>query len=256
MAVFLRFRRTAAATRAGRQTLVGHRTYNIWWLEMTSAAISLKPTIEPKVAVAGFLKAMLKAAAPVFPAWQKTLKAGIEDCPLNYDQRRAVLEVHPLDDYYFAGVVALEAVRIRALYAPDEAAELMSLLAEQVDARADRSDRVVSDLVFFIVSRLELAASIDKSKLPHDQVVKVILQRLGVDKIETTSHLMTHTLYRHSLGEPLALGMKEWWKAFQKKYALAGNIEPAPPEITVEIGKSPPRPQPAAPKPRRAAAFI
>ena len=79
---------------------------------------------------------------------------------------------------------------------------------------------------------------------------------IGVDKIEATTHLMTHTLYRHSLGEPLALGMKEWWKAFQKKYALAGEIESMPAEITVEAKQPAPKVPPAPPKPRRAAAFI
>lgn len=205
--------------------------------------------------MAGFLKAMAKAAKATFPGWQKTLKTGIEDCPLNYDQRRAVLEIHPLDDYYLAGVVALEAAQIRAAFPPDEAAELMSLLAEQVDALADRTDRVVSDLVFLIVSRIEMATSIDKSKMPHDQVVKVILGRLGIDKIEATAHLMTNTLYRHTLGEPLALGVPQWWKAFKAKYSLAGDIEPVPRELTATIAKHTPQPEPL-PKSRRAVAFI
>jgi hypothetical protein len=106
---------------------------------MTRPAISLKPTVEPKKAVARFLKDMAVVAKRSFPAWQKTLTAGIEECPLSYDQRRGIFEIHPLDDYYFAGVVALEAAKIRALFAPDEASELLSQLAEQIDAAAERS---------------------------------------------------------------------------------------------------------------------
>ena len=217
-------------------------------------AISPKPIIEPKAAIIAFLKDMVKVAKAGFPTWHKTLVTGIEECPLGYDQRRAVLEVHPLDDYYFAGVVALEASKIRVLFAPDEASELLGLLAEQVDASAERSDRVVSDLVFFIINRIELVRGIDKSKMPYDQVVKAILQRLGIDKIEATQHLMTETVYRHTLGEPLALGVPQWWKAFHSKYKLPGDIEVAPAEIRVEGPKRTAAPPPPR-KPRRAVAF-
>ena len=174
-------------------------------------------------------------------------------------RRRSVLEIHPLDDYDLAGVIALEAATIRVLFAPDEASELLSVLAEQVDAAAERTDRMVSDLVFLIMNRIELIRGIDKEKMPYDQVVKAILQRLGVDKIEATSHLLTESLYRHTLGEPLALGVPQWWKQFRSKYKLTGDIEPMPAEIRVEpISRTavalPPAPAPR--KPRRAIVLV
>jgi hypothetical protein len=217
-------------------------------------ATSLKPSLSPHDAIAGFLRRMAKIARQTFPAWEKVLTAGIEECPLSYDQRRAVLDVHPLDDYYLAGVVALEAANIRALFAPDEAAELLSQLAEQIDSVAGRSDRVVSDLAFVLIGRVELAASIDKQKKPYDQVVKALLQRLGLDKVEATRHLMTEILYRHSLGEPLALDVPQWWKAFKAKYVLDGDFARGPAEIRV-VPASPPAPAPPVRKPRRAVAF-
>src|SRR4051812_27619145 len=103
---------------------------------MTAPAISLKPIVEPKTAVARFLNDMAKLAKRTFPAWQKTQITAIEACPLNYDQGRPVLEVHPLDDYYSAGVVALEATNNRAVSPPDEASEFLSLVDEQIDAAA------------------------------------------------------------------------------------------------------------------------
>ena len=221
---------------------------------MHNTSISPKPIIEPKAAMAGFLKDMAKVAKRTFPEWHKTLTAGIEECPLGYDQRRAVLEVHPLDDYYFAGVVALEAAKLKLLFAPDAAAELMSQLGEQVDAVADRGDRVVSDLVFFIIGRVEVSSAIDQQKMPYDQVVKAILQRLGVDKIEATEHLMTEILYRHSLGQPLALEVPHWWTNLQKKYRLADVQEeelPAQETIVVSAAVQ----QQVRRKPRRAVAF-
>ena len=191
------------------------------------ATAAVKPTVAPKAAVARFLKHMAAAAARTFPVWEKTLVEGLEDCAPTYDMRHALIETHPLDDYYFAGTIALEAAKIRRLFAPDDASELLSLIAEQVDAAAGRTDRVVSDLVFFIIGRLEQAAHVDRQKMPHDEVVKALLQKLGVERTEKTKHLIRTVLYRHQLGEPLALGVPQWWQLFRTKYALTGR-----PEIT------------------------
>jgi hypothetical protein len=220
---------------------------------MSIGATAVKPTAEAKAAVARFLEHMAVAARKTFPAWQKKLIEGLDDCKLAYDTQHALIDAHPIDDYYFAGAVALEAAKIRRLFAPDEASELLSLIAEQVDAVAERNDRLVSDLVFFIVGRLEQAAHVDKHKLPHDEVVKALLQKLGLDRSEETMHLMREVLYRHELGEPLALGVPQWWQHFRSKYTLAGKAEVMPlspgPEGAVALVKIPRTP-------RRAAAFL
>jgi len=78
--------------------------------------------------------------------WSATLNDALSEHSLNYDERRTVFELHPIDDYFFAAVVALEAARLRTLYTPREAEELLSEIGEQVDVRAGRRDRVVSDL--------------------------------------------------------------------------------------------------------------
>ena len=198
---------------------------------------SPRPAVDPKVAVKRFLKDMKKAADKTFPRWQEILVEGIEECPLSYDTRRAIFDVHPIDDYYFAGAVALEAAKIRPLFSADEASELLSLIAEGVDAVAGRTDRAVSDLVFFIVGRIETAAATDSQKKSYDQVVKVILQRIGLDTIEATAHLMTQALYRHVLGEPLARGVPNWWSTFHAKYALARPDQGMEPQSKVPGAK-------------------
>lgn len=182
---------------------------------------SPRPQAEAKVAVKRFLKDMKKAADKTYAAWLETLEDGIEDCPLTYDSRRAIFDIHPIDDYYFAGAVALQAAKIRPLFPAADADELLSLIGETVDAAAERNDRVVSDLVFFIVGRIETVAATDSQKKSYDQVVKVILQRIGIDSVEATAHLLTQPLFRHALGEPLALGVPDWWPRFHAKYALS-----------------------------------
>jgi hypothetical protein len=175
---------------------------------------------EAREAVRYFLNEMTLVAARTFPAWNRLLDDGLAECSLNYDERRGLLEVHPIDDYYFAAVVALEAAKLRSIYKPAEAAELLSEIGEQVDTAAGRQDRVVSDLVFALVGRITLGAGIDKMKTPYDLVVKSLLQHLGFGKVESTKKLLRDVGFRHMLGEPLARGIPQWWKAFHTHFSI------------------------------------
>ena len=56
--------------------------------------------------------------------------------------------------------------------------------------------------------------------MTYDQVVKAILLRLGIDKVKAAEHLMSDTLYRDTLGEPLALGIPQWWQTFKPKCSV------------------------------------
>ena len=87
-----------------------------------------------------------------------------------------------------------------------------------MDAAAGRHDRVVSDLVFLMLGRIDLRTGVDLMKTPYDKVVKTILQHVGINKIEATQDLMRDKVFRHLLGEPLATGIQQWWKAFQEKF--------------------------------------
>ncbi|MGE3334095.1 MAG: hypothetical protein AB7I36_10655 [Rhodospirillaceae bacterium] len=176
--------------------------------------------VEAQLAVSYFLNEMIAAAARTYPTWSRLLDNAFSECALNYDERRALFEVHPIDDYYFAGVVALECARMRGFYNALEASEILGEVGDQVDAAAGRSDRVVSDLVFYIMGKVELGSGVDRMKAPHDKVVKAILHHIGVDKVESTRALLRDKALRHQLGEPLATGIPQWWKAFQTQFRL------------------------------------
>lgn len=188
-------------------------------------------SVEARLAVSYFLNEMTAAAARTYPIWMRLLDGAFSECALSFDERRALFEIHPIDDYYFAGVVALECARMRGFYNALEASEILSEVGEQVDAIAGRRDRVVSDLVFYIMGKVELGSGVDRMKAPHDKVVKAILQHLGVDEIESTRVLLKDKALRHMLGEPLALGVPQWWKAFQAQFQL---YWPTPEERTRE----------------------
>ncbi len=98
--------------------------------------------------------------------------------------------------------------------------EILGEVGDQVDAAAGRPDRVVSDLVFYIMGKVELGSGVDRMKAPHDKVVKAILHHIGVDKVESTRALLRDKALRHQLGEPLATGIPQWWKAFQTQFRL------------------------------------
>ena len=176
--------------------------------------------VTAKDAVARFLREMASAARRTFPEWRERLVPEIEECCKDYDTRRALLEVHPLDDYYLAGVVALEASKIRSLFSSAESAELLSQIGDQLAAVAGRADRLIPDLMFAMIVRIALNVRPDQFKRDYDQVCKYILEHMGVGKFEATRHLMRDTCYRHNLGEPLARGVPPWWKRFAAKYEL------------------------------------
>jgi hypothetical protein len=165
------------------------------------------------------------------------LDAGLEDSKLNYDERRAFFDRLPVEDYYFAGVVAMEAVRVRNLFTPEETDAIMGEIGAQVDTAAGRHDRIVSELLFEIVSRINLAAGADLLKMPYDRVTKAVLVALGIRDDERTEQLLFDKVFRHTLGEPLALGFRNWWAAFLEEFVIFipaeeahdGDEEPARP---------------------------
>ena len=184
-------------------------------------------SVEAKVAVAHFLTAMQGVAARLYPGWQTLLNDALAECDLTFDERRNLFEMHPIDDYFFAAVVALETAKLRGLYTPAEATELLGEIGAQVDAKAGRVDRVVSDLVFLMLGRIDLGAGMERMKAPYDKAVKTVLQQIGIGKIASTRKLLGDVALRHMLGEPLALGVPQWWKSFQAQFKIYWN-EPEP----------------------------
>ena len=217
---------------------------------------------EARDAVSHFLSEMNSVAARTYPAWQRLLLDGLSEHALSYDESRGLLEIHPIDDYYFAGVVALDAVRIRDIYSPAEATELLGEIGDQVDAAAGRRDRVVSDLVFLMLGRLNVSAGNRQTQTPYDQIVKTILQQIGLDKIEATQDLMRDKAFRHLLGEPLAVGVPQWWRAFHTKFSLYWDEPEEMDEEELEMAlqtlaaKSAPTPPARRRLRKRAASFL
>ncbi|TAL04833.1 MAG: hypothetical protein EPO08_00155 [Rhodospirillaceae bacterium] len=218
-----------------------------------SGQFSLTPACTTAQAVEGFLAAIRRASFRSFPAWMGILKEGIEDCPLDYDTHRAVFDMHPLDDFYFAGATGLEATRIRSLFEPNQANELLSAIAERVDSVSGRSDRLVSDMIFTIVSRIDVTAT-DSQQQPHDQVVAIILHRMGIPAAAATRHLMSDLHFRHQLGQPLALDIPKWWPAFSAKFTLTDPPPESPPAEPQVSFMSIPESKPPAPTRRRSIA--
>lgn len=236
-----------------------------WRIGTSMRRIFHRPTadensVEAPTAVAYFLGEMLSAAGRTYPVWNKLLDDALGECTLGFDERRALLEVHPLDDYYFAGVVALECARMRGHYSPMESTEILGEVGDQVDAVAGRQDRIVSDLVFYILGKIELGAGVDRMKAPHDKVVKGLLQHIGVQHVDSTQTLLRDKALRHLLGEPLALGVPQWWKAFHTQFTLYWPPREPEPELTEDdlaalASPAPEQPLRARRRRRRAVAF-
>ena len=183
------------------------------------STVAARFPIHPKQAVEKFLVDMRLTAERAFRRWNKVLMEAISDCPLSPNERAALLKPHPIDDYFYAGVVALHAQTVRQLFPSDIAEGLMKELAIQADPSVGRTDSVVSHIIFMALSRMRKAREANNER-DHDQVVETLLERIGVDRRKATQHLMTQLLLRQTLCEPLVMAGPNWWQGFAQLYSV------------------------------------
>jgi len=105
-----------------------------------------------------------------------------------------------------------------------------------------------------MIGRIDLGSGMERMKAPYDKVVKLILQQVGVHRIEATKPLMRDKGFRHLLGEPLALNVPQWWRAFQTKFRITWK-EPEPVYLSDDAAPVIAAPAPRRRPRRRAAAF-
>ncbi len=188
-----------------------------------------------------FLGTMASTAARTSGLWRQHLENALADC-LGVDARKQFFDLYPVEDYYLTGVVALESARIRQVYTPAEANELLAAIGDQLDMAAGRNDRLMSDMLFDLIGRIEAASTGAQQKKPYDLVTKAILRHLELHQNEATRDLMLDKAFRHTLGEPLAVGIQDWWRAFQQKFVLYIPPEPEPEEPEETFFTAPPAP--------------
>jgi len=203
----------------------------VWIAKCGVLMLSSKTPVPASDAIDRFLGSMAVAAQESFPEWKSRLQEGLEECfPSDGEALRRILEQQPLSDYFFAGVVGMEASRIRAHFGPAAASVLLARLADDVDAAAGRDDRVVSDFVFFAVGRIDLETGIERMRMPYDLVVLMLLEKIGIGSSASTRPLLFDFVFKHNLGEPLARGVPNWWKNFAGEFAINGCEEAPLPE--------------------------
>jgi hypothetical protein len=211
----------------------------------------------PTEAVTAFLGAMTGNAGRGALIWQKMLESALDECGMDYDARYEFFQRVPIDDYYFAAIVAMEAAHIRTLYPPLLANALLGEIGSQIDHAAGRRDRMMSEMVFAVIGRIAVSQGPAFQKKPYDIAVKSVLQQLGFDKSQGTAQFLNDHGFRHALGEPLAVGFRNWWAAFQGQFELYLPPEPEGPEEDDDLPPSssaaPPAKRPW--RPRRAKTF-
>lgn len=173
----------------------------------------------PASTVADFLRDMTVVAKRTYPRWRELYEDGLNDVAPPGSELHFKYEEHqPLDDFYFATVVALETSRVRRYLDTTTASEVLAEVAAQVDAAAGRKDRVLSDLVFGIVGRIDAEMRIESMTMPYDVATFALLERIGLPQDSVTAVLMHDLAFRHALGEPLARGVPPWWKKFSVRF--------------------------------------
>ena len=183
-------------------------------------------TVATKDAAKRFLSDVVEVVEKTFPVWEKRLATFIEETPMDFEEKRKMLEVHPIRHYFFAAVIGIEISKIRSLFQTEVSEELLADINELIDELAGRSDQLVSDLVFDIMQRVKSIES-DDTKKAHDIAMKRIAELLHLNTLDATKALTNDIVFRQEMAQPIAASMRHWWKAFKGSKQLA-QIVPAP----------------------------
>ena len=194
-----------------------------------------KITVTTRDAAELFLYDVAETVEKSYPIWERRLATFLDDTPLSLEDKRGLLEAHPLRYYFYAAIVAMEAAKIRTLYQDDLAEDILADINENIDAVADRSDRLVSDLVFDIMQRVRISDS-DDTKKSHDIVMKRISELLHIHTLEETQELAKDIVFKQDMAQPIAASMRHWWKGFKSCRQLAQTVpaQTLPPVTRVE----------------------
>jgi hypothetical protein len=186
-------------------------------------AVSSRFSIAPEAAVQKFLVDMRLAGERSYRSWKQALDDGFAKTSFSPADRLALLKPHPLEDYFFAALIGLQAATVRESFTPTVAEALLRQVALQVDEAAGRSDRIVSNMVFIIFGRIRKNKDLGRDVPPSEVVTDVILERLAIDRMKATRHLMSDAAYRESLRAPVDT-REIWWRAFADLYTV--NAQP------------------------------
>ncbi|MBT5239624.1 MAG: hypothetical protein HOH20_09970 [Rhodospirillaceae bacterium] len=197
-------------------------------------SISAKHTVATKEAAKRFLYDVVEVVEKNYPVWENRLASFLEDSPLEFEEKRRLLETHPVRHYFYAVIVGMEASKIRSLYQADIAEDLLADINELVDQLAGRSDQLVSDLVFDVMRRVRVVEA-DDTKKEHDVAMKRISELLQLTTMEATKDLTKDVVFRQEMAQPIAASMRHWWNAFKSSRQLAQTI-PAPTSNPAESG--------------------
>ena len=182
--------------------------------------VSTRYLIAPEQAVSKFLTDMRLAADRFYRRWRQTLELGISDSALTPPDRRELLAPHPLEDYFYAALIGLQAAAVRDVFTPTTAEALLRQVALQVDQATGRTDRLISNLVFLIFGRIRKRKDAGLRVQAHDMALDVILEQIAIDKISATKHLMRSPAFRQALCVPLAVSIPIWWHQFRELYVV------------------------------------
>lgn len=181
--------------------------------------------IAPDTAVQKFLVDMRLTAERSYRPWKQALEDGFAKTTLSPAERRELLTPHPLEDYHYAGLIGLQAAAVRECFTPTAAEALLRQVALQVDAAVGRADRLISNMVFIIFGRIRKNGDLGLPAPPHEVVTDVILERLAIDRMRATRHLMRDPGYRNALAAHV-LERPIWWIAFKDLYLVDTAAQP------------------------------
>ncbi len=121
-------------------------------------------TVTPRQAVKRFLYDVIDVVEKTYPIWEKRLSDFLEETAMDFEERKRVFEIQPVQHFFYAVLVGMEASRIRSLFPSEIAEELLAEINELIDDIGGRTDQLISDLVFDMIHRLQVVDVVKPKK--------------------------------------------------------------------------------------------
>ena len=118
------------------------------------------------------------------------------------------------DPWFFAGLVALEAAKIVDLFPKKEAGALLKEVMQQADTIVGRRGRIMTKIIFALMGRLGTGAILMRSKVPDEEIGRIIRVLLGGTK--DWKHLLPSGKEHAQVYKALGMGTPSWWPDYAR----------------------------------------
>ncbi len=169
--------------------------------------------------VAGFIQASAKAADDSYKLWISELLQAMADEGVETDTTAKLLNEIHFKYAYFAALCALGALAIRNIIESEHQPKIYNALFLHLQSEFNSQDRKIAEMVFNMMKRIDEDTK-SKGEMPNFVCVSILVQLLGIDKLNGAQRLFKSPAFALRLGAALLNFLPNFWKPFSAEFKV------------------------------------